>query len=427
MTEYVGRRITAGISKETVRGTVDGSPEIFWLRLMAQNHMDKVEYLNSSSSMGTIVENNSAEIDKLSGEGGFEAEIDADSIGLLLYSLFGAVDTAIVEAGLAFLHTFDLQETAEKPTLSYWVNEPTQAKVFDFAGLAGLNFNFERGKILDVEVPLMSHDSAASASTPSFATIPLFRPKDFKFYIAADIAGLDGASETPLKSMSLEFNPNLETDDVLGNQRHQNLLSKVFGVDAGISLLHSDDTIKNLFRAGTSKAIRIEMINDSYELDAANAATATATIVDYTSLAGKTVTVNGTVLTEGVNWTAATNNNTTATSLAAAIAALANVGAAAVGAVVTITADTAGTAGNSYTLATNGAAALTISGATFTGGEAALTPYMVFDFAKVYFAEWEESNDRNELKKEEIKLTFANSTDTIAFCQARIQNAIASY
>lgn len=67
------------------------------------------------------------------------------------------------------------------------------------------------------------------------------------------------------------------------------------------------------------------------------------TIVDYTGLSGKTVTLHvisslgasvDTVLTEGSNWTAATSNNATATSLAAAITAVSGVHAVASSAVV---------------------------------------------------------------------------------------------
>lgn len=66
-------------------------------------------------------------------------------------------------------------------------------------------------------------------------------------------------------------------------------------------------------------------------------------IVAFAGLTGDTVTVtiDGTpnVLTEGVEWTAATSNAATATSLAAAINALAGVGATAVGAEVLVTRD----------------------------------------------------------------------------------------
>ncbi len=72
------------------------------------------------------------------------------------------------------------------------------------------------------------------------------------------------------------------------------------------------------------------------------------TVVTYSSLSGKTVTVtiNGTptVLTEGAGWTAATSNAATTTSLAAAIDALVGVDAAAVSADVTVTPSTGVTA-----------------------------------------------------------------------------------
>lgn len=97
-------------------------------------------------------------------------------------------------------------------------------------------------------------------------------------------------------------------------------------------------------------------------------ATATVTINTYSALAGDTITVNGTVLTEGTDWSAVTSNNVTATNLATTINALPLVSAVAVGAVVTITADLTGTGGNAYTLATSDAVNTTISGALFTGG-----------------------------------------------------------
>jgi hypothetical protein len=98
------------------------------------------------------------------------------------------------------------------------------------------------------------------------------------------------------------------------------------------------------------------------------AATGTYTVVDYTLLAGDTVVVNGTTLTEGVEWTAAVSNNATATSLASAISALVPVNAAAVGPVVTVTAATAGLVGNAITTTTSDAVNLTVSGATLSGG-----------------------------------------------------------
>jgi hypothetical protein len=75
-----------------------------------------------------------------------------------------------------------------------------------------------------------------------------------------------------------------------------------------------------------------------------HAAEGIATVVDYTALSGATVTINGTgitntTLTEGVDWTAATSNTATATSLASAIDGVTGVSSTSSVAVVTVLAD----------------------------------------------------------------------------------------
>lgn len=109
----------------------------------------------------------------------------------------------------------------------------------------------------------------------------------------------------------------------------------------------------------------------------------TITVLDYTKLTGKTITVNATTITEGVNFTAATSNDATATSIATAVDGIALVNAAAVGAVVTVIADASGVTANSYALTTNAAAdGLTVSGATLAGG-VAVQYSEIFDMASV--------------------------------------------
>jgi hypothetical protein len=97
-------------------------------------------------------------------------------------------------------------------------------------------------------------------------------------------------------------------------------------------------------------------------------ATGTVTVVDYSVLAGATLTVYGSVLTEGVEWTASVDNDTTAASLAAAIDALVDIAATSVGNVIAVEAEANGVLGNTYTLATSDVVNLTISGATLLGG-----------------------------------------------------------
>ena len=78
-----------------------------------------------------------------------------------------------------------------------------------------------------------------------------------------------------------------------------------------------------------------------------HAGQAIVTVVDYTALAGDSVTVNGTditntTLTAGSEWTAATSNTATATSLASALDGVAGINATSTGAVVEVTVDNGG-------------------------------------------------------------------------------------
>ena len=101
------------------------------------------------------------------------------------------------------------------------------------------------------------------------------------------------------------------------------------------------------------------------------AASGTITVADYTSISGVAVTIAGTAITEGVDWsTGSTSNDADAALLAAAIEGNATLAALGVvvsvaGAVITI--KVPGSAGNAVTLVSSGAA-ITVSGATLTGG-----------------------------------------------------------
>lgn len=100
-------------------------------------------------------------------------------------------------------------------------------------------------------------------------------------------------------------------------------------------------------------------------------ASATVSIDDYTLLSGKTFTIDGNVLTEGVDWIAGTDNDTTASSLASAIDGVVGFTASASGSTITIYYETPGTTGNSKAISTDTTSGMTLSGSTLSGGVAA--------------------------------------------------------
>jgi hypothetical protein len=105
-------------------------------------------------------------------------------------------------------------------------------------------------------------------------------------------------------------------------------------------------------------------------------ATGSISIDDFSLLAGVTVTIDGTALVEGVDWTASVSNDSTATSLASAITGVASVSATAITNSIAITADATGIAGNNIAMVSSTALGITLSGATLTGGSDGFVPFI---------------------------------------------------
>lgn len=207
----------------------------------------------------------------------------------------------------------------------------------------------------DVEANLLVKATGSSANT-------------LRADMAADFVALAGGAAAVAASVTeqdLKFAWN--TADTGGNGQTVTFTTGATAASEVVSV----DASRNLtvqIENGVSTATQIKTAIDA-EADAVPAAaTADITVVDYTQLTGAVLTVNGTDLTEGVDWTAATDNNTTAASLELAVEAVTGINSSATDNVITAVAATAGAAGNAITLASSDETNLTISGSTFAGG-----------------------------------------------------------
>jgi hypothetical protein len=113
-------------------------------------------------------------------------------------------------------------------------------------------------------------------------------------------------------------------------------------------------------------------------------ATGVITVSDFSALAGATFEINGTTLTEGLEWDALTDNNTTANLLAAAIRTVKNNGAdiftvTVDNNIINITSIVKGEAGNLITISSSDPVNLEVSGSTLTGGETQTVTVEIID------------------------------------------------
>lgn len=200
------------------------------------------------------------------------------------------------------------------------------------------------------------------------------------------VGGLD-ATPGSVVVQDLTYSTDSNTDAYNGKS-----ISYTTGATAGAEVVTVDgsNNVSVQIQNGVSTATQIKTACDAsqdfngikadgtvYSLGFASlkgtSATGTITIVDYTGLTGSTVTVAGQTVTEGVEWFAGTDNDTTAGTLMDAINTACDtvilVTGGYTGSVLTLTVIATGVAGNSHGIAKSASDSyITISGSTFSGG-----------------------------------------------------------
>jgi len=259
MTKHIGRLIKVGIGKETERGT--GVAPLYWLPITKIDHADKAEYAVNEAGYGTIMDSVGAEVVKNNGEGGFTALLGDKHFGLILYALFGTLNSTARSAPNASVydHVFTLAENAQHQSLSIGVSEPNQDLTFPLGMINSLELKFETGKLLEYTAQFKSKKSTAGALTPALPSENIFRPQDFHFYLATNLAGLAGASEIAVKSFDLKIEKDIEDVDVLGSVEPSDILNKQVKISGSATLIFDATTYNALYLAGTVKALRIKL------------------------------------------------------------------------------------------------------------------------------------------------------------------------
>lgn len=259
MSNYIGRLVKIGIGKETARGT--GVAPTYWLPVTKADHADKAEYAVNEAGFGTIVDSVNAEVVKNHGEGGFSALLGDKHFGLILYALFGTLNSAAKAAPNASVydHTFTLAESATHQSLTIGVSEGNGDYSFPLGMLNSLELKFETGKLLEYTAQFMSKKGASGTLTPALPNENIFRPQDFSFYLAANLSGLDAASAIPVKSFDLKVEKEVEDYDVLGSTEPAEIYNKQVKITGNVTLVFSAETYKAYYLAGTTKALRIKL------------------------------------------------------------------------------------------------------------------------------------------------------------------------
>ena len=122
-----------------------------------------------------------------------------------------------------------------------------------------LTITAEEGQIATFNVSMKAKSGEVADHTVSFVQDHKLLSRHSIFKVAANLAGLTGATATCLKSFEITFTKNLEDDYCLGNVTPVDFINKQFAIEGSFTALFDADTFRTVQLAGTKKAISFEL------------------------------------------------------------------------------------------------------------------------------------------------------------------------
>lgn len=265
MAKIIGRTGAIGIGVEATKGT--SVAPAFWVPVKSYSFDDKVEYVKNDSAMGRIEENNAADIVKLWGEGEYGGKIFIDSVGAELTAVFGTSPTS-TERGTSdvFDHAYALANNNSHDTLTIGYVDDIQDVRFPYGTVNTWALEVAVDDYVQRTISLVSKKSASATNTPAFTDEVEFIPSQVSLKLAANEAGLDGASAINVTAFNMEIAKNAEALYVLGSNEPEDIINKQFSVTGTIELYFESTTQRAYVFANTKRAIRVDMIDTTVDL-----------------------------------------------------------------------------------------------------------------------------------------------------------------
>jgi len=262
MPKFIGRRVSTGLGKEATWGT--GVAPSHWIPHTALTFDDKATKAVSAEALGNIsgMGRDSAVTQKWA-EGDIEGEINANSFGLIMLSLFGAdPGTSVIEAGQVWKHDWDtLINTNTHSSLSIYADDPvtTDDSLFRGSKVDSLNISAAPGEFVTFSSTFKGKPSAPAAQNASFSRDYKFIGANSSVRIAAAVGNLNAASDICLKSFEINFAKNLDDDFCLGTLEPDDLPNKQMVISGTLELDHQDRTYRDLMLDNTIRAMRFRL------------------------------------------------------------------------------------------------------------------------------------------------------------------------
>lgn len=268
MPKFIGRKISVGFGKETVRGT--SVAPTAWFPKTNLSYDEKTESIEDESSVGVIMGSSDAQLVKRFSEGAIEGHLMVNSLALPFLSLFGAVNTTTPSAG-AYKHSFTLSNTNQSPSLTIGMDDGVQDYQFPNAVIDKMKIKVEAGKFVEVTTDFVGKKGETATLTPSFSTDYVLLAKYASLKVAANLAGLTGATALAVKSFEITISKKVEAQESVGSIDPTDFLNTVASIEGSIEAIYEDEaTYKAVALALTQKAVRLEITDTGTTIGASS-------------------------------------------------------------------------------------------------------------------------------------------------------------
>ncbi len=255
MPTRLGREYNIGIAKETTRGT-PVTPS-FWIPRKTFDFEEKREIIFDDQGYGRIEDITRHKIVSQWAEGTFGGITGARSIGLFLLGVLGSVTTTGPDADGIYTHTFSVGQNVQHPSLTFSVKDPDAGRAFALAMLKTFRLSIETGGFAEFESDFMSKKAVSATLTPFYVLEDNFVGGNTTVKFADTKAGLNAAPVIKAITAEINYNKNLEKDDILGSFDPNDFFNKQFQIELTLTKKMEDETYKSYFKDGAMKAMRL--------------------------------------------------------------------------------------------------------------------------------------------------------------------------
>jgi hypothetical protein len=187
----IGRLIQVGVAKESTRGTAQSSAS-YWNPWSDLTLDEKKEFAVDDQAYGIVEDNTNLTQTKKWAQGSLAGNVADQTIGLIVYSLFGA--HAVSGSG-PYTHTFSIAESAQHQSLTLFKHDPLTGVDYSYANgvVEKLELSVALKKFVMFTASLLAQSGVSqSAFTPSTTTENRFVPQYLAAKFALNYTGLQG-------------------------------------------------------------------------------------------------------------------------------------------------------------------------------------------------------------------------------------------